>query len=100
MPRAWIGAFSSPWTAGLARGAGYIGAIGGMALQSEREQIIGLQVESPLFYTVGLHIRISGYGSCIASGGHDMNAEEKVTADHLRKQAIVYVRQSTLHVSV
>jgi DNA invertase Pin-like site-specific DNA recombinase len=26
-----------------------------------------------------------------------MNAEEKVTADHLRKQAILYVRQSTLH---
>lgn len=26
-----------------------------------------------------------------------MNAQTKVTADHLRKQAILYVRQSTLH---
>jgi len=26
-----------------------------------------------------------------------MNAQAKVTADHLRKQAILYVRQSTLH---
>jgi DNA invertase Pin-like site-specific DNA recombinase len=28
-------------------------------MQSEREQIVGLQDESPLFYTVGLHIRQS-----------------------------------------
>ena len=26
-----------------------------------------------------------------------MNEQTKVTADHLRKQAILYVRQSTLH---
>jgi hypothetical protein len=26
-----------------------------------------------------------------------MNAQAKVSADHLRKQAILYVRQSTLH---
>jgi transposase len=39
-PGAWVGTFSGPWNAGLARCACCIGAISGKAVPSERERIV------------------------------------------------------------